>query len=569
MLDRLVGQETEYAIRFSPAGEDGARPGNERIYRAIREAIRAEVDTLPGRRRAGRKRLFTQNGGTFCYESLSSEPDGGLLEGGTPECRGPSQLLLYQQAQDALLVRAVGRAQHALAFSGYPGELGLLRNGRDGFGNVYGPQENYEVSVGPRWALWAWRAGLAALVPVVFLLLPFFWLTLLVLMVVLWAAVFGTLAADLLSRLVVKGGFDAERWLLGDERRLEKAVGRVDPWLSTILLAPVVVPFSLLVRAVAFRRVRRGITAFLVSRPVVSGTGTVFEDGRFGLSEKGPDTRRVIRQSALPAGRAIFDTGNLMKGLAMPALLEFGGLWRLFRPEQRMQLGLADANLCQAAEYIRVGATTLIIDMAEAGALDDAPRLKRPIAALHAIIADPTLKAEVALRAGGSMTALALQRWYLERAEAWVSAAAVPSLEAPEVLRLWREALDALRDDPGSLVGRLDWVTKRYLIERAAPEGPPVARKKIDLRYSELGEGYLAQMEAAGLAPRLVSPEEAWEAVFRAPADTPARQRGRLVQQLADADETVGVGWDTVRIGGGLRGRVVSLDEFRKRRRDE
>src|SRR5262245_58492520 len=113
MLGRLVGLETEYAIRFAP--HVGARPGNRVIYRALAEAIEREVFVLPGERRGAEEgRFFTEGGASFCYEHLPIEPDGGLIEAGTPECVGPSQLICYQKAVDRLLERAVPVAQEIL-----------------------------------------------------------------------------------------------------------------------------------------------------------------------------------------------------------------------------------------------------------------------------------------------------------------------------------------------------------------------------------------------------------------------------------------------------------------------
>lgn len=563
-LRRLVGLETEYAIRFSPAWPQAPRPGNDRIYDAVVRAVEAQVPTRAGRRRMGRKRVFTANGGSVCYESLPQASHGGLLEGASPECRGPSELLLYQQAQEALLVRACADAAETLSSEGYPGEVGLLKNGRDGFGNVYGPQENFEVEVARGPALWAWRAGLALLVPPLLVLIPIAWT---MLIAVLALAVVVALLLPLLEAVGrgLSGGRSLMGWLVEDGRG-ERLLGYLDIGTSMLLQSPVSLPFALLTHLFAFRRVRRGALAFLLSRPAFSGTGTVEEDGRFGLSEKGPTVRRVMRWSILPAGRAVFDTGNLMKALALPVALEFGPLWRLFRRRQRMQLGLADANRCQIAEYLKIGATTLVVDLAEAGLLDDAPQLRRPLDALRAWIADPTLRARAAVRGGGQMTALEVQRWYLERARVALRTAAVHSLEADEVLRLWGEALDALEGDVTGLVGRLDWVTKRYLLERAGGLDAPAVLKKIDLRYAELGEGYLAQLEQAGVAPRLVQPDEAWAAVDRPPADTPATIRGRIIRQLSDERVPGGIGWDTVRVGTGLRSKVVRLADFRRER---
>ena len=95
-LGRLLGLETEYAIRFSTHRS----PGNDVVFQALRAAIGRLVATRPGASALGRDQIFTQNGGAFYYEFLPHCMEGGLIEGATPECRGPGQLLLYQQAQE-------------------------------------------------------------------------------------------------------------------------------------------------------------------------------------------------------------------------------------------------------------------------------------------------------------------------------------------------------------------------------------------------------------------------------------------------------------------------------------
>ncbi|MCA9558717.1 MAG: proteasome accessory factor PafA2 family protein [Myxococcales bacterium] len=569
MLDRLAGLETEYALRFSPA-EAGRRPDNDVLFGAVLDAVRQLVPALPGRGRPGRPHFFTANGGSLYYEMLPHEPAGGLLECSTPECRGPGQLLLYQQAQEALLRRALPIAEARLRTDGTPGHLGLLKNARDAEGHTYGPQENFEAEFAGGAGLLAFRVGVTLLLPPLALTALVLWALMLALLVSLAATLLVIGVLDALIGAVHRGPrrtFVSR--LMDDGRRFERAVGRAEMVLEFALVFPVLGPFAALVNAFGFRRARRALSAFLVSRCVISGTGTVEPDGRFLLSEKGPGIRRVIRWSPAPAGRAIYDTGNLMKHMMGPLVLDFAAPFALFARRQRLQLGLADPNRCQAAEYLKLGATLLVLDMAEAGALDDAPRLRRPVAALHALIADPTLAAKVPVRGAAPMTALELQRWYLDRARKFLAEAPAPSLEAHEVVRLWGEALDALANEPGALLGRIDWLTKRHLLESAAATAPFAVRKKIDLRYHELGDGYLAQMEAVGLAPRLVTPTEAEAAVRVPPAESPARQRGRLIRELADRELPATVSWDSVRIGGALRGRVVRLDAWRERRREE
>jgi proteasome accessory factor A len=308
----------------------------------------------------------------------------------------------------------------------------------------------------------------------------------------------------------------------------------------------------------SFRRQRRAMLAFLVSRPVLSGAGTLAEDGSFGLSEKGPSIEQVVRTTA-ERQRSIFETGNLVKDLYAPMRLRIRPLLALFRARQRMQLGLSDSNVAQVAEYLKIGTTALVLDMAEAGALDDAPRLADPLGALRAIVSDPTLRARVPLVSGAPMTALELSRWYLDRARRFVREAPVVSMEARAVVRSWEEALDAVEADPGRLVGEIDWVTKRWLIEACAADEGYAARKKIDLRYHELGEGYLARLERVGIARTLVSADEIEAATTTPPEATPARLRGQLVRDLGRGSLPVCVSWDSVRVGGRLRGKVIRL----------
>src|SRR5690606_6149523 len=226
------------------------------------------------------------------------------------------------------------------------------------------------------------------------------------------------------------------------------------------------------------------------------------------------------------------------------------------------------SNRAQTAEYLKIGTTCLIIDMIEAGFLRDAPRLEKPIQALFHINADPSLQSRVMVSQGHSLsrpegvTALTLQRWYFEKACAFVSEQSTVSLEAREVLRVWEETLQALETSPDSLVGRVDWVTKRWLIAKLAGAEPYLVQKKVDLKYHELGRGYFDELEREGLAPRLVEPAEVEWAVAHPPQKSPAKRRGELIEQLSKSQKIL-VGWNEIRVGGPLRGKVIRLDDFR------
>lgn len=570
MSGRLLGIETELALRFTPVA-GGARPGNDVIYSALTGAIGELVRTQPGESRGVEQgRIFTEAGASFCYESLPRAPEGGLVEAGTPECDSPIQLLCHQRAAEALLVAAVPGARQRLATQGYAGEIGLLKNCRDAEGHIYASQENYEAEIAHGAWLWVYRAALLLTAPFVVFQTAVVWVAVVVLLILSVVLLAVPVVAALLAIVVASVVPRWQRARLA-ERIVEMewlpsgALLTAGAWIDRVLLFPGLWIAMLPVRLLAFRRQRRAMLGFLVSRPILSGAGTVGPDGRFGLSERGPAIRRVVRGSVAPEERAIFDTGNLIKDLFAPVRFRLRPYLQLFRARQRMQLGLGDSNMAQGAEYLKLGATALVLDMAEAGALDDAPLPADPIGALHQICADPSLKVEVAMKAGAPMSALALQREYLRRAREFVRKAPVASLEARQILELWGEALSALEADPGRLVGTLDWVSKRYLVEACGADAPHVVQKKIDLRYHELGDGYFARLQEAALARPLVTPAEIEEAMRTPPASTPARLRGELVRRLVGSPLPVRVSWESVRIGGPLRGNVIPLRPRRGR----
>lgn len=551
LFDRLLGQETEYAIRFSP---ERRHPGNDVIYDALATAIGSRVKTEPGLY-AERPQIFLENGGAFHYEYLPYCAEGGLIEGATPECRGPAQLLLYQRAQERLLLDSMSDAEGILRASGFPGKLGLLKNCRDAEGHVYGAQESFEAPLAAGLTLFFYRVALASLLPLLVVTVVAGWMVFLLLM-------FGMLSAAILSTLVValppfrRRGFFA-RLLSREDRSIENTLGRFLYWLSYAVTCPFIASFSLLLRAFAFRPIRRQATAFLVSRPVLSGAGTLDEDGRFHLSEKGLAIRHTMRFSISPADRAIFDTGNLMKPVLAAAHFHVMPMLGLFRRAQRLQLGLADSSMLQEAELLKAGSTALVLDMIESGLLGDAPRLKRPISALHAIVSDPTLETEVATDRG-PMTAIEIQKYYLEHAERFVHEAKATSMEALEVVRLWRSVLSSSeRREMNLLIGRVDWVTKRYLLESCDDARDRLLLKTVDLRYHELGEGYAAMLENKGFARRLLGTEEVRRATIAPPEGTPAFTRGRFIRSRAPSFAPVRISWDSARIGGRFHGTII------------
>jgi hypothetical protein len=140
---------------------------------------------------------------------------------------------------------------------------------------------------------------------------------------------------------------------------------------------------------------------------------------------------------------------------------------------------LCGESLCsETANFLKAGVTALIVAMADAGlAPGSAVQLADPLAALHRVSADVTCSEPLAMAAGNAMTAIAIQRRYLEQAEANLDASFMPAWAA-EVCHSWRSILDRLEHAPASVEKTLDWRIKLALYRNHA--------RSLGIRWDQL-----------------------------------------------------------------------------------
>jgi hypothetical protein len=560
LLDRLAGLETEYAIRFRPR-QGASRPSNFFLYRRLVAALSKRV--LTAEAHGPKQGVFVANGGAVWFEMVRYTGGSGLIEGSTPECRGPRQLLAYQRAQDRLVADAAAQAD-------VPGRLALIKNDRDSQNNIYGAQENYEANVATGWWLLCWRIGLVLLVP----LLVTSWLALaaLVVLMLLYLLAAGVAYLVLLPwlkprrRRAVRGALFGGPTDDDEQGVLPEWLDGLLAWLTPVLFWPTAGGLFLLVWGCGFRQARRGLLPHLVSRSILGGSGSLDEQGRFHLADKAGAVNCVVGFSGIFARRPIYGFGHFLNLLLFRTFLRPRDYARMFRPRQRLQLCLGDSNLAEEAEYLRIGTTMLVLDAIEAGCLPGVPRLWRPVQALRAIAADPTLTTQVRAMGGRRFTAIELQRFYHQACRDYVERLARESpddprqAEARDVLDRWGRALDDLRQDRQQLVGRVDWVTKEFLLDQAGNGESHESRKKIDLCYHELtAEGYFDRLRAAGQVTSILSTEELDRAMRTPPAGTPATMRGHILREFSAGDGRLVVDWNWVVIGRGKARRVFDL----------
>src|SRR5690606_5782698 len=220
-LRRLAGLETEYAIRM-PASAATPRSHYE-LYESLIPPLRLRIPLADAA--LDKMGHFLANGGAIWFEMVRLTGEYGLIEGSTPECRGPRQLLTYQRAQDQLFAEAAASVRD--------GPFTLLKNCRDSVGNYYGAQENYEFPLASGARLALWRIGVAMLAP----LIPLTWIGLLarvlIYIVLLLAYIVISHLAFLLAMPFVRDRTAIRRWLI--DGILTSQGSPVENWMETAL----------------------------------------------------------------------------------------------------------------------------------------------------------------------------------------------------------------------------------------------------------------------------------------------------------------------------------------------
>ena len=275
------------------------------------------------------------------------------------------------------------------------------------------------------------------------------------------------------------------------------------------------------------------IVPHLVTRLVYTGAGG-FDNRcarpRFLLSPRVTHLQRPVSNESTHE-RGIFHTKN--------EPLCSGGYRRLHI--------LCGESLCsQLASYLKVGTTALIVRLIDAGVCGgDGLTFMDPVKAMRRFAADPSCRRKATLESRRRVTAIDVQRHYLENVEAQLGASFLPPW-AYEVCRVWRAVLDRLEKDPESLSTTLDWCIKLALFRDWArgrgvdwdqvPNAPELRAPlcEIDTRFGRLGpHGIFEALEGAGaLDQRLARLGSVSQAVSEPPAGSRAQARGRAVREL-------------------------------------
>ena len=292
-------------------------------------------------------------------------------------------------------------------------------------------------------------------------------------------------------------------------------------------------------RRCPFTRIVQHLMPFLVTRQIFTGAGKVGSENNleytpYQISQRADFLETEVGLETMHS-RPIINTRD--EPHADP------------EKYRRLHVIVGDANMSELTTYLKAGTTAIALSMLEDDFIDRDLALDNPVQAFRTISRDLNCRAPVRMKDGRSLTAVAIQREFLELAHRYYRDRELDTV-TKDVLVRWEYVLDRLEQDPMSLSRELDWVVKKDLIESyMATHDLDWTNAKvamIDLQYHDIrpGKGLYYKLEESEAVERLVTDDEIAKAIHDPPKDTRAYFRGMCLQRYSE--DIVSASWDSV-----------------------
>ena len=303
-------------------------------------------------------------------------------------------------------------------------------------------------------------------------------------------------------------------------------------------------------RDVPFEALAEVLTPFLVTRPVLVGSGRV----GIGQRSERPGFQISQRADYVESEIGLQTTFNRPIINTRDEPHADNARWR------RLHVINGDANRFDVPIYLKVATTDLLLWFLEQAYTEGSDRFTEALTRLRrltiigdpveehwALSHDPTLSHELRTQSG-SMTALAIQRAFLDVISPAVTR--VEDAQAHRALALWRQVLDVLEqwrhDGAGPAAQMVEWVAKYELCEglrrRSGTGWDDPRLAALDIQWADLrpGRSVVDRLDAAGRIHRLASEAEIQRAADTPPEGTRAAIRGTAIRRHP---QIVGASW--------------------------
>jgi proteasome accessory factor A len=298
---------------------------------------------------------------------------------------------------------------------------------------------------------------------------------------------------------------------------------------------------------------------FLVSRQIFTGAGKVLQTARgplFSIAQRAEHIWEGM-SSATTRSRPIINTRDEPHADA--------------EHYRRLHVIVGDSNMSEYTTFVKVGAAAILLRMMEdpSVTLRDMT-LENPIRAIREISHDISCRRLVRLASGREMSALDIQREYLDKALAYADSQGLPPLEQ-RALDMWEHCITQIERDPLGLDREIDWVIKYHLIEKYRERhglslGDPKVQL-IDLQYHDINRnrGLFYKLENRGAVDRICTDEDIALAQIAPPDTTRARLRGEFIKRAKEKKRDFTVDWVHLKLNDQTQRTVLCKDPFKSR----
>jgi proteasome accessory factor A len=306
-----------------------------------------------------------------------------------------------------------------------------------------------------------------------------------------------------------------------------------------------------------FSRIADVLIPFFVTRQIYAGAGKVLLGPRgahFCISQRAEHIWEGV-SSATTRSRPIINTRDEPHADA-----------ERFR---RLHVIVGDSNMSEFTTFLKVGVTDIVVRMVEENTVMRDLTLENPIRAIREISHDMSCKKKIRLATGRELSAIEIQREYLDRATRFIERRDGDAT-ARKVLSAWGEAVEALAEGQlDRLAGKVDWVAKHLLIERYRKRhGLALSHPRIalmDLAYHDVNRarGLYYVLERRGVMERVASDKRIQKAMREPPQTTRARLRGEFIRHAKQKRRDYTVDWVHLKLNDQAQRTVLCKDPFK------
>ena len=295
------------------------------------------------------------------------------------------------------------------------------------------------------------------------------------------------------------------------------------------------------------------LLSFLATRQIFTGAGRVGQTNPLSFEFDAPHTNPVDFQLSQRADHIVNDIYQWVQfnRAIINARDEPLADHRRYR---RLHLLVGDSNMSPFATALKVGTTSLVLTMIEQQHFPPHVCLQEPVLATRQISREGTGRGVVKLEDGRSRDALDIQYEFLAAARCFYVGA---DEETNWLLENWEFTLDALASNPELLIGGVDWISKRWLLEmfRTAEKLPwhDPWLQSLDLEYHNIDPecGLFYSLKPCKRISDWNASVRCPEHLSVPPQNTRAHGRGRAVSHfLKYPKRAYTINWDSLSIEG-------------------